>query len=112
MKSRSAISTVATAASPSMLAGMQAAVPTMQAPRRRKNDANTVVLPSDKSITIVSSEGVPLLEIASGEKGAEIRPVGDDLRIECAGHLNVAAGAITMEADDDVVVKGRIIRLN
>lgn len=71
-----------------------------------------MVLPEGESLAIVDSNGKPLLEIASGENGPVIRLAQDDLRIECPGQLDLAAEAITMEASEDVTVRGKKIRLN
>lgn len=71
-----------------------------------------MVLEERESLMIVDSSGKPLLEITSGEKGPTIRLAQDDLRIECPGQLNLAAEAITMEASEDVTVRGKTIRLN
>lgn len=86
-------------------------------PRRLDRPADhgvrhVMVLPEGESLTIVTSDGRPLLEIASGENGPEIRLAQDDLRIECPGQLDLAAKAITMSASGDVTVRGQTIRLN
>ncbi len=53
-----------------------------------KHDSPRVmVLSEGESLTIVTSDGRPLLEITSGENGSEIRLVQNDLRIECSGQL-------------------------
>ena len=92
---------------------------TRPAPPARKPNAvvtndkrRVLVLPEGESLTIVGSDGQTLLEIASGAKGPEIRLVHDNLRIECPGQLDLAAGAINLEANEDVTVQGRTIRLN
>ena len=69
-------------------------------------------LAEGESLTIVDSNGQPLLEIMTGEKGPKVRFAHDDLRIECAGQLDLAAQTITMEASEDVTVRGKTIRLN
>ncbi len=78
----------------------------------KKDARHVMVLPEGEELTIVGSDGQPLLEIASGEKGPVIRMAHDDLRIECPGQLDLAARAITLEASEDVTVRGRTIRLN
>ena len=91
---------------------------TAPAPTRKTNPVVTkdkrrvLVLPEGESLTIVGSDGQTLLEIASGAKGPEIRLAHDNLRIECPGQLDLAAGAINLEASEDVTVQGRTIRLN
>lgn len=78
-----------------------------------ERDARRImVLPEGQTLTIVTADGRPLVEIASGEKGPEIRLAHDDLRIECPGRLDLAAQQITMAAHDDVVLQGKTIRLN
>jgi hypothetical protein len=86
--------------------------PKKSAPPRRHESSQVMVLPDGECLTIVDSSGKPLLEILSGDKGPTIRLAQDDLRIECPGQLDLAAEAITMEASEDVTLRGKTIRLN
>jgi len=82
------------------------------APKVQNHASRVMVLPDGQSLTIVDSRGHTLLEIASGDNGPVIRLTQNDLRIDCPGHLELAADAITMQASEDVTVRGKTIRLN
>jgi len=87
--------------------------PARSKPAKIQHDASRVMmLPEGESLAIVDTKGKPLLEIACGDNGPVIRLAQDDLRIECPGQLDLAAEAITMEASEDVTVRGKKIRLN
>lgn len=78
----------------SILSATTQPVPAPPKPLPEKTDLaarHVMVLPEGQSLTIVSADGRPLLEIASGEKGPEIRLAHDDLRIDCRGQLDFAA---------------------
>jgi hypothetical protein len=86
----------------------------------REHKATLDLLP-DESVCIRSASGAPLLELATGERGAEIRLLEPDLALEIDGHLAIGAKQITLraregeariEACDDVVVRGENIHLN
>lgn len=71
-----------------------------------------VVLSESESITVVTSDGRPLLEITCSPKGPCIRLAEDNLQLHCPGTLDLVAKSITMRAAEDVVVRGQTIRLN
>ena len=104
---------------PAVVPGSSLPAPVIPKPARGKptvevsHEASRVmVLPEGECLAIVDSSGKPLLEIAGGENGPVIRLAQNDLRIECPGQLDLAAEAITMEASEDVTVRGKTIRLN
>lgn len=81
----------------------------------------SVQLKEKEALHILAADGSPLLEVRQGEQGPVVRLLNQDLEIETAGDLRLNArsislkarqGEIQMEATDDVVVKGEIIRLN
>jgi hypothetical protein len=81
----------------------------------------TVNLASNEALHVLDAEGNPLLQIEKGKTGPVLRLLSEDLDIEVKGRLRIAArdlhfvanaGGVSIEAADDVEVKGEIIYLN
>ena len=81
----------------------------------------TIALKSDEAILVTTAEGAPLLELRGTDQGPVARLLSIDVDIEAPGQLRLRAksikltateGAVTINAADDVTVKGESIRLN
>ena len=81
----------------------------------------TIALKSDEAILVTTAEGTPLLELRGTDQGPVARLLSTDADIEAPGQLRLRAksieltateGAVTINAADDVTVKGESIRLN
>lgn len=81
----------------------------------------SLVLERDEAIRVESKSGQELLELREEESGPVVRLLTGDVDLDIPGQMRVRAGAITLEAtkgqarieaSDDVVVKGEIVRLN
>ncbi len=81
-------------------------------PEKPVRHVPVVVLAKSECLTVVSSEGQPLLEISYNDNGPSIRLAQDSLRLECPGTLDLAAKNIMLQASEDVTVQGQTIRLN
>jgi hypothetical protein len=81
----------------------------------------TIALKSDEAILVTTTEGAPLLELRGTDQGPVARLLTMDADIEAPGQLRLSAkgielnateGSVTINASDDVTVKGESIRLN
>ncbi len=81
----------------------------------------TIALKSDEAILVTTAEGAPLLELRGTEQGPVARLLTTTADIEAPGELrltarsielNATGGSVTINASDDVTVKGESIRLN
>ncbi len=84
-------------------------------------EAGALELRADESLVVRGQDGAPLLELRQGERGPSVRLMGQDLDLEVPGRLCLRAaelqvearrGDLTLEASDDVVVRGEMIELN
>ncbi|HTN76203.1 MAG TPA: hypothetical protein VL096_13190 [Pirellulaceae bacterium] len=73
----------------------------------------TLVLESQQALRVMSQNGQMLLTIAWDEVGPVIQLGSDDVALDVAGSLSIAADSIDLTARaGDVVVRGEYIRLN
>ncbi len=84
-------------------------------------DNNVIVLKGDSPIQVVAHDGRKLVEIGKSLNGPTIRICQRDAAIQLPGKLSIAAaelllrshgGDVRIEADQEVVVQGDLIRLN
>jgi hypothetical protein len=82
---------------------------------------NTVVLHGETPIQIVTHEGRKLAEIGKNRHGPCIRVCQKDMKLDLPGKLSLEAGEIELkarkgdvriEAEQEVIVEGELIRLN
>lgn len=90
-------------------------------PEIDKNAAAKVEIKRDEVVRIDDSEGRPLLEVHSSDAGPVLKLLNEDVNLEVPGKFSVSAksislearlGEATIEAHDDVIVKGENIKLN
>lgn len=91
-------------------------------PRRRlAEDSVSQTLPLGQTLRLLSPTGDLLLEIIGTTGAPQIRLPHGDARLDVAGKLNIAAEQIVLESrsldmklvsPEDVIVRGRTIRLN
>jgi hypothetical protein len=81
----------------------------------------TIALKSDEAILVTTAEGAPLLELRGTDQGPVARLLTTTADLEAPGalrltarsiELNATGGSVTINASDDVTVKGESIRLN
>jgi hypothetical protein len=81
----------------------------------------TVELKVDETFALVAENGAPLLEIIQRADGPIVRLLHGDTQLELPGKLRIQAtdiellarhGSVRIQADDDVVVQGDMVRLN
>ncbi len=75
----------------------------------------------DETVTVMSDEGEPFLEISPGRDGPKLKILKRNVDLEVPGRLRMKAesielqakrGEVRITASDDVMVKGEIIHLN
>jgi hypothetical protein len=80
-----------------------------------------VELAINETFTLVAENGSPLLEIVRSADGPVVRLLHADTQLELPGKLRIQAteiellarrGSVRIEADDDVVIQGEMVRLN
>jgi hypothetical protein len=91
-------------------------------PRETERRAGpSIELAVDETFTLVAENGAPLLEIVRSADGPVVRLLHEDTQLELPGRLRIQAsdielmargGSVRIEADDDVVVQGEMVRLN
>lgn len=81
----------------------------------------TVELKPDETFTVVTERGEVLLDVIRSAEGPVVRLLSKDTQLELPGKLRISAseielraerGSIQIEANDDVVVIGEMVRLN
>jgi hypothetical protein len=81
----------------------------------------TIALKSDEAILVTTAEGAPLLELRGTDQGPVARLLTTTADLEAPGdlrltaksiELNATGGSVTINASDEVTVKGESIRLN
>jgi hypothetical protein len=81
----------------------------------------SVELAIDETFTLVAENGAPLLEIVRSADGPVVRLLHADTQLELPGKLRIQAteielmarrGSVRIEADDDVVIQGEMVRFN
>jgi len=81
----------------------------------------SIELASDEVFTLRAENGKALLELFQSADGPVVRLLTRDTQIELPGRLRIEAtdielfarrGSVKIEADDDVVVRGEMVRLN
>lgn len=86
-----------------------------------KHHRETLDLQPDEAVCIRTASGKPLLELTTSDRGAEIRLLEPNAKLEVDGHLAIGAKQITLtaregeariEASDDVIVRGENVHLN
>ena len=90
-------------------------------PKVQRRAAAQVELRRDEGVRILASTGEALVEIREGDSGPVLELLHPDLELATPGRLRLRAqrvevaaerGPVEIEASDDVVVRGEIIRLN
>lgn len=90
-------------------------------PEVEKSAAAALEIKRDEVVRIDDSEGNPLLEVHSSDKGPVLKLLNEDVNLEVPGKFNVTAksirfeaklGEARIEAHDDVIIKGENIKLN
>ena len=90
-------------------------------PEHEKSAAATLEIKRDEIVRIDDSEGRPLLEVHSSEKGPVLKLLSEDVNLEVPGKFSVQAksiqldatlGEVRVTAHDDVLIKGENVRLN
>jgi hypothetical protein len=81
----------------------------------------SLTLANDEVFTVRAENGTPLLEIARNADGPIVRLLTRDTQLELPGQLRIHAaeielsarrGSVRIEASEEVVVRGEMIRLN
>lgn len=93
--------------------------------RRRKEapptTATRLSVRDDESVRVESDDGRPLMEIHRSQAGPVVRLLDDDALVSVDGHLAFRAdtldfeatkGSVRIQAAEDVIVRGEIVRLN
>lgn len=90
-------------------------------PASQERVAASLEVRRDECVRIVDSRGTPLLEVKEGPDGAELRLFPQDAHVALEGALSLEAdslrfaarsGNVQIDANDDVVVRGEVVRLN
>ena len=90
-------------------------------PEIRRQPAAVIAVKSDETVRVQDSNGQDVLEVSSSQAGPVVRLLQKDLNIELPGafrlkadsvDLTARSGQVKIEASDDVVVKGELVRLN
>jgi hypothetical protein len=90
-------------------------------PEIRRQPAAVIAVKSDETIRVQDSNGQDVLEVSSSQAGPVVRLLQRDVNIELPGALRLKAdsvdltarsGPVKIQASDDVVVKGELVRLN
>jgi hypothetical protein len=87
----------------------------------QRSPGPSLELALDQVFTLLAQNGQPLVEIFRNAEGPVVRLLSEDTHIELPGKLRIQAadielsarrGAVRIQADDDVVVQGKMVRLN
>lgn len=90
-------------------------------PEPGPEEGPTLALRADEALTILGAEGSPLIRVRQTEKGPEVRLLESTARMHLPEDLEISArsvklqareGEVRIEAHDDVVVRGEMIKLN
>lgn len=90
-------------------------------PEADARPAGHLELKPDEGIEIRSPDGTTLLELRAGPSGPVLRILAEDLDVDIPGRLRLRAGVLELvarrgpvrvEASDDVVLEGEVIKLN
>ena len=90
-------------------------------PETPKLIAQVIEMKRDETLQVIAENGQPLLQITRNEQGPMIRLLQADTQVELPGKLCIAAGAIELraragavriDASDDVEIVGETIHLN
>jgi hypothetical protein len=90
-------------------------------PETPKLIAQVIEMKRDETLQVQADNGLPLLQITRNEQGPMIRLLQADTQVELPGKLCIAAGAIELraragavriDASDDVEIVGEAIHLN
>jgi len=88
---------------------------------RTTTDAGRIELRADEVVSIEAADGRPLLEVHDSASGPVLRLASPDLTLDVPGALRLLAdqlelrardGGATIEARDDVEIRGEVIHLN
>lgn len=75
----------------------------------------------DEAFTILAEDGTPVLRVLDRGDGPELQLFAEQTRVRMPGDLELSAGSLVLkaerggvrvEANDDVVVRGEVIKLN
>lgn len=90
-------------------------------PAPERSRAAQIELRRDEVVRIVGSTGDPLLEIREGESGPVVTVLHEDLELAAPGRLRLQGkhvqleateGQVEVDASDEVVLRGELIKLN
>jgi hypothetical protein len=90
-------------------------------PEPARRPGPTVELLADEVLRVQTEDGQSLLEIVRSPEGPVVRLLQSSTRLELPGKLQITAseielrarqGAVRIEANDDVIVQGEMVRLN
>jgi hypothetical protein len=90
-------------------------------PELPRSPGPTIALQKDESVRVTGIDGEPLCEIHASDRGPVVRLLAADVNLVLPGELRVDAkaialvareGEVRLEASDDVVVKGEMVKLN
>ncbi len=90
-------------------------------PEPGPEEGPTLELRADEALTILGAEGSPLIRVRQTGEGPEIRLLESTARLHLPEDLELSArsvklqareGEVRIEAHDDVVVRGEMIKLN
>lgn len=87
----------------------------------RQTPKNTIRLEDHDYVRVTTSDGRPLVEVGKNVHGPVVRLCGRDVQLDVPGHLKIAAGKLDLEsrsgdlrinADEEVILEGDMIRMN
>ncbi|MCX4240633.1 hypothetical protein [Paraliomyxa miuraensis] len=90
-------------------------------PELERSGAAQVELRRDEAVRIVGATGEPLLEIHEGESGPVVTVLHEDLELAVPGRVRIrgrqvqleaTAGAVEVDATDEVALRGEVVKLN
>ena len=90
-------------------------------PEPERSGGPTIALERGEAVRVTGPNGEPLCEIRASEEGPSVRLLAADVNLVLPGELRVDAkaialkareGEVRLEASDDVVGKGEMVKLN
>jgi len=90
-------------------------------PESPRTSAAAITLRPDEAVRVLDARGHELLEIITSESGPVVRLLQPDVNVELPGALKLNAasiemtarsGPVSIQASDDVIFKGEVVRLN
>jgi hypothetical protein len=90
-------------------------------PAPERSSAAQVELRRDETVRIIGANGEPLVEIHEGESGPVVTVLHEDLELAVPGRVRIRGkqvqieateGRVEVDASDEVVLRGELIKLN